>query len=727
MNRPAILNTARMVCGLLLLAILPATSQAQPLDDVTLEYQTDGIVATIRTTSPVRYLRHSPVSSGKTLEIFFERAPGVASDEKWVENETRNSPSSALIPSFSVTARDVSTHPRLLVEFSRDADFSVAPGKDQRSFLITIRPDRSVAAVALPALPTVQALRATIGDTNLAENNKLGFELMTQTRAALAKKDNEAAVSSLNKLLSLPPNDYTEDAQEWVGVARERAGQFDKAKTEYDLYLNLYPKGEGVPRVMQRLAGLSGTASGPGIVEAKEQKREARWSTFGSISGRYYFGTSKIDSTTTFNAAPETQSVTMTDQSMLITTEDVSARYMSDELDGRLVFRGNNTMNFLSNKPSQNRISSLYGEVKGRQQDYQLRVGRQSSTGAGVLGRFDGVYGSYGDAADMRFNGVFGKLADYSDSTSPTFYGVSVDSGAYTLYGINQTLDGVLDRRAIGGEWRYFEDQNSVFATVDYDINFKALNAAQVMGSVNAFDATLNFMLDHRKSPSLSIRNALYGATTSSITDLQQYMTTNSLSLHDLALARTATTNTAQVGITKPLSQKWQAGGSVSLSNTTATLASGHTLDPVTNLLVTTCDQTQTLEGCLAANPSRGTEVNVTGQMIGTGLYKQGDIWSFVVNVNTSSNVRGNTFFVTNHMDLPRGWGLDSSVQLYKQTDQYNAVTTRFSPTVRGSYRLREQLTFDADLGLESTKNEGANVTTKTLRFFGSAGLRWDF
>lgn len=698
---------------------------AQPLDDVTLEYQTDGIVATISMTAPVRYLRHFPVNSGKTLEIFYERVQGVAADEKWVDNETRNSPPSSLIPSFIVTTRDQASKPRLVIEFSREAQYSVTAGKDQRSLQITIRPDRVAAAVALPALPTVQALRATPDDANLTANNKQANELMGQARSALSAKKNEDAVAVLNKLLMLPPNDYTEDAQEWVGVARERAGQFDKAKTEYDLYLNLYPQGEGVPRVMQRLAGLSGTRSGPGIVEVAEKKQAARWSTFGGITARYYFGTSKQDSTTTFNNVTDTQSTSFTDQSMLITTEDVSARYISDEFDGRVVFRGNNTMNFLSDQASQNRLHSLYGEIKGRKQDYLLRVGRQSATGGGVLGRFDGLAGSYGDASDLRFNGVAGALADFSDSSKPSFFGASIDSGAFSVYGINQTVEGVLDRRAIGAEWRYFEDKKSVFALVDYDTNFKALNAAQVMGTMPVADVSLNMMLDHRKSPSLSIRNALYGATTSSISVLEQSMSASAM--RDLALQRTATSNMAQIGVTKPLNSKWQVGGDVRLTNTTGLSASGHTIDPLTNLPITQCTGTATLEGCLDANPSRGTEKTITGQVIGSGLYKAGDIWSFSATLNTSGNVSGNSFFVYNHMDLMGGWTLDSSLQLYKQTDQFNAVTTRFSPMVRGAYRMRDQLTFDVDGGFENTKYEGANATSKTLRFFGSAGMRWDF
>jgi len=104
----------------------------------------------------------------------------------------------------------------------------------------------------------------------------------------------------------------------------------------------------------------------------------------------------------------------------------------------------------MANQPGQNRVNAAYGEVKGRTNDYLLRLGRQSSMGAGVLGRFDGVAGSYGNAQDLRVNAVTGALVDYSKGAKPRFYGASVDKGAFTLYGINQTLEGMQDRRAIG-------------------------------------------------------------------------------------------------------------------------------------------------------------------------------------------------------------------------------------------------------------------------------------
>jgi len=54
-------------------------------------------------------------------------------------------------------------------------------------------------------------------------------------------------------------------------------------------------------------------------------------------------------------------------------------------------------------------------------------------------------------------------------AASRQFVGASVDSGAFSFYGINQTVDGILDRRALGTEWRYFEGKDTAYALLDYD------------------------------------------------------------------------------------------------------------------------------------------------------------------------------------------------------------------------------------------------------------------
>ncbi len=691
---------------------------AQPLDDIGLEFREKGVVATISLTGPVHYLRHNPESHGKTLEIFYDRVEGAASTEKWVDNEVRKSPPSGLIPSFTVTTRDQSTKPKLVIEFSREAEYSVVAGKDNRSLMITIRPEkRPTSSGPLPFLPTIkpEVAAAPAGTLSaeaaaLAESNQQARALMVLGRDALSAKNNEAAVDAFNKLLLLPPNDYTQAGQEWVGVSRERAKQNDKARVEYELYLRLYPEGVGAEHVAQRLASLSGQDTDQGIIESKEKKQQARLMSFGSVSSRYYFGKSKMTSTQTFNGAAETISTSMTDQSMLISSVDASERYVSDEYDGRLVFRDVNTRNFLSNGPSINRVNAAYGEIKNRKQDYMLRLGRQSAYGGGVMGRFDGLAGSYGDSQDLRFNGVAGALSDNSQGSKPTFYGASLDRGAISIYGISQNVDGLLDRRALGAEWRYFEDKKTAFALVDYDTNFKSLNAAQLMGSFGVSNMNVNFMVDHRKTPSLSIRNALNGAATSSINALLQTMSASSL--RDLALARTATSNMAQVGVTLPYKERVQIGGDVRLSNITGMPASG---------------AVNSLQGDLPATPSRGTEMSVTGQIIASGLYTEGDIWSASTTFNNSGSVNGQSIFLYNHTLFKQGWTMDTSFQLYKQKDQFGGTTQRISPMLRGAYRIREQLTFDADGGIEFTNFSGTNQFNKTTRFFFSGGLRWDF
>ena len=314
-------------------------------------------------------------------------------------------------------------------------------------------------------------------------------------------------------------------------------------------------------------------------------------------------------------------------------------------------------------------------------------------------------------------NGVAGALVDYSSGTKPVFYGASADSGAYSAYLINQTVESVLDRRAVGAEWRYFQDKRSAYALIDYDTNFNALNAAQLTGTLGLTGMSLNMMLDHRKTPSLSIRTALNGANTSSISDLQQVLSASAL--RDLALARTATSNMGQIGVTLPFAGKWQVGGDLRLSNTTGTPASG--TDPATNGGISVP------EGFVPAIPSRGTEKIVSGQLIGSGLYKAGDIWSMSGSVGSSGTVNSTSLFFYNHTAFNSSWAMDSSLQLSRYTDQFNAVSTRISPMLRGEYRIGEQLTFDVDGGIESNKNEGDQVSTRTLRVFGSAGLRWYF
>jgi hypothetical protein len=739
----------KLLLSITSLLAFPVAVHAQPLEDVSLEYQSRGVVATIQLSGPIQYLRHFPESHGKTLEIFYDRVKDASSSETWHDNEVRQSPPSRLIPGFTVTTRNQASNPELVIEFSREAEFSVAAGKDNRSLLVTIIPDkRQVVHVPLPFLPTIKPEEKpaagkvlTAAEEEIAKISQQARDLMIQSRDALAAKKNDVAVVLLNKLLLLPPNDYTEEGQEWIGVARERDGQDEKAKVEYDLYLRIYPNGDGVERVTERLQGLSGVKEGPAMSAAADnQSRKPKTTTFGSVSTTYYYSKSKVDATSIFNNSSSTSSFSQTDQSMLLTTADISERYQGENTDSRLVFRDVDTRNFVSGQPSENRVNAAYGEIKGRTQNYLVRAGRQAATGGGVLGRFDGVAGSYGDAQVIKVNAAAGALVDYSQGPKPRFYGASVDKGDFSIYGINQTVEGLQDRRAVGTEYRHFDDKSNIYGLLDYDTYFKAVNAVQLMGSTKGVaglpeNAMLNIMLDHRKTPSLSIRNALNGATVSSVSALQQTMSVSSI--RDLALSRTAMSNMGQIGVTVPYHRKYQVGGDFRLTNTTGLPQSGQTtvyqLDaqglpiPGTGTLTSQCTGAYTPQGCLDAQQGRGLEKSLTGQIIGSSLYKQGDIWSGSVTFSTSGSVNSQSMFFYNHTQSNSGWMMDVTLQLSNSKDQFGGKTTQYQPMLHGTYGFGRQFTFDGNLGFQHTKYSGPQMTITTARLFASGGVRWDF
>ncbi|KAF0205022.1 MAG: sporulation domain-containing [Gallionellaceae bacterium] len=718
MSKNSSFKQSHLVYGLLLSA-MTWSACAAPLDDVSVQQQNNVALATIKLTTQVHFLRYVPGGKSRILEIYYERIPSSNPSDVWVDREVRKAPETMLTPAFSVTTFDQAGQPKLVVEFAREVEFSVSAGADNRSFVITIKPEKIEAqsALALPLLPTVLPPVIDKAAPEATDNNQQGYKLMQAGRDALAAKNYPAATEAFNKLLMLPPNQYSQDAQEWVGVARERGGEPAKAKVEYELYLKLYTTGPGVQWVKQRLAGLALPVT-TAKMETAEKKIAPRSFVQGGISSRYYYGQSKIDTTYQFNNATRTDTYSIVDQSSLISNVDATGRYVDETHDNRIVFRDVHTKNMLPGKTDRNRINSAYVEYKNRTEDYSARLGRQTTGGGGVMGRFDGIAAGYGSPQDFRVNGVAGQLVDFTFAKQPIFYGVSVDKGPVSIYLLNQTLEGIQDRRALGGEFKYFEGGKTAFAMLDYDIYFKVLNATMLTGSwlVEATGTTYNFIADYRKSPSINIRNALNGAATTSVKDLLAVM--SEAQLQQLARDRTANSAFSQLGISQKLSPTWQLGGDIKLAQTGGLPASG--IDPNTGVTG--------VQGYVAAYPSTGMEKTLTAQLIGSNLYSEADITTFGGSYITSGYVKsGQSVFVYNRTSWDNEYYVDTSWYYYNQTDNYGGKMARHTPTVRVAYQMLQELSLDAEFGAELSDMSGPFQTSVSTRIFGSLGFRWDF
>ncbi|MDP2804599.1 MAG: hypothetical protein Q8O24_01535 [Gallionellaceae bacterium] len=729
-NRASIVsNWFAGVCCLAFSSIICAA----PLEDINVQQVGDDAQATIKLSTQVRFLRYVPAGKSRLLEIYYERVPGTNASDPWVDNEVRTSAETTITPAFKVTTRDQALQPKLVIEFAKEVEFKVSPAADGRSFLVTIKPEKVEAPVAKSGLPLLPTVLPPVKDPNATpaadgvaavDNNQEGYKLMSAGRDALSAKNYPAAIEAFNKLLMLPPNQYSQDAQEWVGVSRERNGQSDKAKAEYELYLKLFTTEPGVSHVKQRLAGLraSGTTT---KMDTPTKKIQERSFFQGGLSSRYYFGQTDIESTYQWNGTSTTSTYSLKDQSSLITNVDATQRYISQDYDNRIVFRDVHTKNFLPGKADRNRMNSAYVEVKNRTAEYSARLGRQTSGGGGVMGRFDGLAGGYGAPQDFRVSAVAGQLVDFTSTVQPVFYGAGVESGPYSAYIINQTLEGILDRRAVGAEYRYFEGGKTAFALLDYDIYFSVLNAATVMGTyqVESSGTSFNFMADYRKSPSVSTRNALNGSLVTSIKDLGL----SEAELKALAISRTGSMAFTQFGMTQKLSQNWQLGGDIRLSKIDGLVASGCDPTLATSAQPAICS-TNTLIGYSPLITPSGLDKTITAQLIGSNLYSDADMTSMGTSYITSDYVKNaQSVFIYNRTSWDRDLFFDTSWNYYQQTDNYGGSLARNMPMVRVAYMVAQTLSLDADLGIDFSTSKGSSQTSTTRRIFGSLGFRWDF
>lgn len=630
---------------------------------------------------------------------------------------------------FFVTAAEAEAAARLLISTYPEVKVHTASRREQEESARTLvaLPGVNIAVIPEPvkaALP-VTAVSGTV--------ESQASVLIEQGRAALTRGDNTAAIQNLSKLLRLPPNSHSQDAQELVGLAHERQNEIAAAKQEYNLYLRLYPEGPGADRIRQRLAVLESPAT-PAPLKKPERRETSVASTHGSLSQYYYYGQSSIDSATTVLGPATNTSFSSTDQSALYNNLDLRGRYNSGNWDNRVVVRDTYVASFQDNVDSYNRLYSAYYEATNKVDEYSGRFGRQPGTSGGVLGRFDGATLGYNILPKWRVNVVAGIPVEfYPVNYSKQFWGTSLDIGLFanhwngSLYYIQQTVDGIADRQAIGTELRYFDPKGSALLYVDYDTLFGELNIATFQSTwLSSPSTTWNALLDHRLAPTLMTSNALFGAPSGST--IQSLLTTmTEAQLRDQAIANTPTFDTYMLGVSHNLNTTWQVGGDVKRFNLSA---------PPSSPTITTI---------LGA----GATMAYTLQTIANGLFRQRDLSVLSLSHLDGETYTGESLAITHRMLFQDRWTLDLALSYYLQqgsplqsivgidTHSIQTDSNRITPMVRIGYRWRKNMTFETEFGIEKSTNhvEDTNITAggtavtdqDTSHQFFMLGYRWDF
>jgi hypothetical protein len=332
------------------------------------------------------------------------------------------------------------------------------------------------------------------------------------------------------------------------------------------------------------------------------------------------------------------------------------------------------------------------------------------------MGRFDGAFGRYAINPQWHITAVVGQPDDGSRNTVRTdrsFYGAAVEFGPLaekwsgSVYGIQQIADGMVERRAIGTELRYFNGTTSWFGTLDYDTNYEMVNVAMLQGNWVAFDGyNFNLLLDHRKSPMLYAETAIQGKTGArSVGNLRATLSNDDI--RDYVRGLVPDSDMAMLGITKQVTERWQLGGDVRYNRTYETDGAGD----------------------MTSQPGSGHIYSYTVQAIGTNTLFKDDTSVIMASYVNDPKYNAQNLSYSNSVTLRDKWRLDSSLRYYHEKQSTDVRTWKVTPSLRINYHWRDNMSFEAEASIDRTHTDDpvANQKTDNWRETIFAGYRWDF
>lgn len=559
----------------------------------------------------------------------------------------------------------------------------------------------------------VEAVRPIPVDRPVPSGDRIGA-LMQAAKRAMTNGEYANAAQLFTAILESPHSEYTEEAQELLGLARERNGQLAHARAEYEEYLRRYPRGEGADRVRQRLAGVvTAKPSEREVAAAQEDpekrvvKRPAEWNWFGSFSQQYF-----RDQTTT---APDPLAEKV-NVATLTTWLNLTGRRRGPDYDFRTQINMQHDHDYEAlTDPDGYSFSDLYVEWTKKSNRSSLRFGRQRHTGSGTLGRFDGLLFSYPTSDAVTVSTVLGHPVDLNDKSrvqsNTSFFGVSANIAPsdsnwnYNTFALQQERDGILDRQAVGGEIRYFSPEKSLFTLLDYDTSYGELNIFLLQGNLNVSDRTsLYGTLDYRFSPVLTTGNALLSQTVLTLEELQALYTEEEI--RQFALDRSARTSTVSFGGSHRVREDLQISTDITATKTDATPASGG----------------------VAATEATDTELYYTLQFIANDFWSEGDtaIFGFRYGDTTTSDIF--TFNIDRRRPLPNQWRLNPRFLLdYRSQRDTDSSTLRLKPSLRAEYRGWRKVELEFEAGIDLLREDDGMEASDTAGYFLNMGYRWDF
>lgn len=504
--------------------------------------------------------------------------------------------------------------------------------------------------------------------------------LMEQARVAMVGKKYTTAVRLYTKVIQLPESRFHPEAQEYLGLARERNGQLAHAKAEYKIYLEKYSEGEGADRVRQRLEALVTAYKKPrsSLKKTRREGRPAEWQDYGVV---LQFYNRDVINTDRFGQ--------LVVGSGLSTNVNYTSRLRNSEYKMKANFAATHVYDFLESETDDERITSLYYDMVTPERAFNMRIGRQKGRSAGVVGRYDGVDLGYQLGPKYKIRLISGIPVELSKTVAHRkdkhFYSTSLELGPINKYWdasvffLEQVSDDIVDRKEVGAELRYRTPGMAFFSLFDYSIEFDTTNYFMaVLNKQLRNKTTLDIVVDYRKSPFLTTTSALQGQVgVTTLGDLLDVLTEEEI--EQLSVDRTALYKSLTAIYTKPLSDRLQFNTDITVSSLSDTTASGG----------------------VDAVQGTGTEFSYSAGLIANSLLMKGDINIF--SLRYSQLVRSDVILLSliSKYRFNRYWQLSPAIKYDTRDYDDGRSIDKIKPAFRVRYRRNKNWQYEMDFNYE--------------------------
>jgi hypothetical protein len=711
---------AGLVGLLFLLAITPGMASQVVLDEINIHETETATNIDILFGLPLEYLKHFPQKRGEILQIQLglEEENNRAIHKEVREGGELLSPegkSSVLV--YVTYEEGVPGGPYLTLRFSHQVEFEVNQGPDRKSLRVKIAKETPKPGAETGVAPTTSKAQSAAVDL-----------MMAKARQAITFGNNKGAINLLRKIIRAPESEHTQQANELLGLALERDKQIPRAKYEYKKYLKRYPEGAGADRVKQRLAALRDTrvVAKRKLRRSKTSRQKDQITTFGRLTQAYseYYLDRDLDAD---GELLETQ----LQQQLLSTHFSVKSRYRSKERTMQAEFTASQTHDFLAKGRREEALANnlvtnsstyttdesdvrrMYLDVDDRVYGYTGRLGRQTSRNGGVFGTFDGVIAGYHITPQWQVSAMAGKPIIHTfsniETSEKSFFGIKADVestdkklGSNQFF-VQQEVDGILDRQALGGDVRYAQKGLSIFGLLDYDVLYSELSLFNLRIGWNYTESNkLNFSYNRRNLVMTSqALNGMSGIYT--IDQLLDYLPESEI--RRIAKERTQVYETLTLGNTYQYTKDRQFNADVTVLKSSAIPEGVNPLREEERLAEIALNGSSAIDTTVFGAEASDLQYIYSLQLISSNTFIERDLYVVGLKYSSFDTYNDTSAFINARIPLFEKWRTGMRLNVSKRDSQSAGKSTIISPVIKINYRLTRAWSFDADVGMDFVDN----------------------